>query len=287
MLASRDEVVMRSQVRWGALAFVLSCAGGDGEAGPGPGSSQTYTEAQAEAACADVARHLRSCGALSEGEYPCASEDFEARDACQFRCLTRASCAEVDEALCAGLPIERQDTALGRCADACVPKFTCRSGESIDERERCDELEDCEDGSDELDCDAYWCGRAIRCDREPQCDDGSDEEGCPEFTCTDGDTIPLDWKCDGSSDCAGEEDEAGCPPCLQLLDQDELCDGIDDCRDGEDEVGCMSFSCGDGEPIPASYRCDSEPDCADGSDELSCPEDAMVLCDGQPIAPLD
>lgn len=57
------------------------------------------------------------------------------------------------------------------------------------------------------------------------------------------------------------------------------CDGEPDCDDSSDEANCPTFRCADGTDIPASYKCDEESDCDDGSDELGCPQYATITCE--------
>lgn len=62
---------------------------------------------------------------------------------------------------------------------------------------------------------------------------------------------------------------------------DWRCDGEEDCDNGSDEAGCSgsgnTFTCGSGETVPESFECDQYPDCQDGSDEAGC---AQIQCGG-------
>ena len=72
-------------------------------------------------------------------------------------------------------------------ATACsIFQFTCNSGDCIPLFERCDNTEQCPDGSDEIECD---------CDPNTQ------------FECQDGSCIPRDWTCDDLIDCSDGIDE--------------------------------------------------------------------------------
>jgi len=78
------------------------------------------------------------------------------------------------------------------CAKACLwGDFVCRSNSKcIPKITRCDGVMDCDDNSDELNC---------QCIRR---DNG--------FECTDGECIYDAFQCDGENDCKDGSDEKGC-----------------------------------------------------------------------------
>uniref|UniRef100_UPI004038E811 SCO-spondin-like n=1 Tax=Callospermophilus lateralis TaxID=76772 RepID=UPI004038E811 len=146
--------------------------------------------------------------------------------------------------------LEGASSPLGSASPApsCGPlEFLCGSGECTPRGWRCDQEEDCADGSDELGCGGPCalhhapCARGPHCvspgelcDGVPQCPDGSDEgpdacEGlpapgrlnrtefpCPEYSCPNGDCLGFHLVCDGQPNCelAGEAglspEEQGC-----------------------------------------------------------------------------
>ncbi|XP_010214254.1 PREDICTED: MAM and LDL-receptor class A domain-containing protein 1 [Tinamus guttatus] len=113
---------------------------------------------------------------------------------------------------------------------------------------KCNEAEDCVDGSDEMNCPT----------KVPATESlGSCKE--TEFLCPSKGCIPSLLKCDGVPDCQLHEDEIGCP--------------MKDCSNGS--LLCTSTN----QCIPVSQRCDGIVDCADFSpDESSCSDCPEEYC---------
>ncbi|PAV62586.1 hypothetical protein WR25_26419 isoform C [Diploscapter pachys] len=154
--------------------------------------------------------------------------------------------------------------------------FLCVNRRCVSGLKRCNSIDDCGDGSDELDCAST-----------AQCAPGM-------FACGNGHCINQTRVCDGRNDCHDEavsdENSTTCPGlpidcrgvkikcpntniCIQPAD---LCDGYDDCgtKDDENKLFCMNQKCAQnyvrcpsGRCIPETWQCDGDADCPDAWDE--------------------
>jgi hypothetical protein len=162
---------------------------------------------------------LRECGLLADGAYAGCSNYSDAAEVCEQMCVTAAACADIEDYFCG--PGDLLLDCFGRCIGE-IP-VSCDDGESFPYLYRCDGLEDCLGGEDEIGCSA---GESIKCrnvdqriaaslvcNGTPDCSDSSDElPGCSAtFTCGDGETLAAVFACDGFVDCLdGSDEPSGC-----------------------------------------------------------------------------
>ncbi|KAH0549345.1 hypothetical protein KQX54_008464 [Cotesia glomerata] len=145
-------------------------------------------------------------------------------------------------------------------------QFECAALYCIPKEQRCDGVNHCSNGRDELNCDTHTPSYCLS----------------GQFRCNDGHCIDGSLHCDGRSDCSDRSDERNCPVTTCNSDQfrcadgtcvsiDKRCNNINDCRNGEDESQCgcgaTDFHCKDGQCIAYQLQCDGSNDCRDGSDE--------------------
>ncbi|XP_075232916.1 sortilin-related receptor-like [Lycorma delicatula] len=182
--------------------------------------------------------------------------------------------------------------------------FKCEDGTCIPLWWKCDDVKDCNDGSDEFGCE------------KPSEDKGQKSNNSStvllicqarQFQCNSGICIPDSWVCDGIKDCDKGEDEAHCSKKLECRpDQSKfrcrkdgscislslVCDGIKQCPDGSDELLCGTrappvspanpscsvgmFPCDGNHCLPLSQLCDGQTDCFDESDEKNCQNSTRI-----------
>ena len=111
---------------------------------------------------------------------------------------------------------------------------------------------------------------------QENCNDGSDELDCPncealgQFNCGGGTCIPKEKVCDQNYDCKNRQDESQCPGGGQ-----NQTESTNDCLNGNDEncPDCDAldqFECEIGRCVPHENVCDGMVDCQNGQDEADC-----------------
>ncbi|XP_033169646.1 basement membrane-specific heparan sulfate proteoglycan core protein isoform X23 [Drosophila mauritiana] len=150
-----------------------------------------------------------------------------------------------------------------------ILEFECDYSRCLPLEKKCDGYADCEDMSDELECQSY-----------------TDHCLESEFEC-DSYCLPRDQLCNGNPNCLDGSDERNCTFCREdaylcntgeCVADNQRCNGIADCADGSDERHCARIYCPpnklacNGTCVSRRIRCDGIRDCLDGYDEMYCPE---------------
>ncbi|XP_008323120.1 low-density lipoprotein receptor-related protein 2-like isoform X2 [Cynoglossus semilaevis] len=245
-----------------------------------------------------------SCVTKSPDVCP-AKDDFRCKDnnrcvAANLICDGSSHCEDgSDEDGCpTAVPLPQMLRKLLKCR---IGSKLCNDGtECVLFSHVCDGEKDCQDGSDELDCDAapttpeVVSSSTSTAPTLPACT--SPNLLCPtEKMC-----ISPNQLCDGRKDCPDGFDEKNCVKKCQnkseflckdrrsCVSRSLVCDGRSHCHDSSDEVDCPTVAapvaraqvlrcrlgstlCRSGtECVLFSHVCDGEVDCGDGSDEEGC-----------------
>ncbi|KAJ8026620.1 hypothetical protein HOLleu_31509 [Holothuria leucospilota] len=146
-------------------------------------------------------------------------------------------------------------------------QFQCGSGECLNVVFTCDFVPDCQDGSDEKECNITGSNS------------GESLTEClpSHFKCSDGTCIQASFFCDFKDDCEDRSDETDCeyPACevdeyqcdnKQCIPLEQRCNLLSECTDKSDEVDCATsqsnFQCYSGIWIPFQSFCDGYRDCS-------------------------
>ncbi|XP_072017393.1 uncharacterized protein [Amphiura filiformis] len=164
--------------------------------------------------------------------------------------------------------------------DYCLEGFICYDGlVCVKGSWRCDGIKDCNDGSDELDCDTitnsysfsfssnnvwwgFWSSLSSSSVSSSSSSYSSSDNCQDGFQCDDGlECIPGSWRCDDDTNCADGSDEENCD------NAGDTGHGVRVCH--EDEFGCITYLRAEYDCVPKTWLCDGEADCTDHRDEIN------------------
>ncbi|KAH8235981.1 hypothetical protein KR032_011790, partial [Drosophila birchii] len=159
---------------------------------------------------------------------------------------------------------DSENNPLNECE---ILEFECDFGQCLPLDKKCDGNMDCDDETDELDCQSY----TEHClENEFECDDYC---------------LPRDQLCNGIANCHDGRDERNCTFCRddaylcntgECIADTQRCNGKADCADGSDERHCERRLClpnqlaCNGTCVHRRIKCDGKIDCLDGYDEKYC-----------------
>lgn len=155
------------------------------------------------------------------------------------------------------------------CEDNCKDtQWMCTiSCACISKSERCNKIQNCDDGTDEYDCDN---NDDMVSKLQLSCEQTGDHVMCPKtYRC-----INKDWLCDGDDDCGDYSDETHCGESGKFIKyfEDTVFFILYDIFPLGSRVNCSEdqFECQNGFCLPKHWVCDGENDCKDFSDEGNC-----------------
>jgi len=171
-------------------------------------------------------------GLVCDKRPDCEDGSDEAVDCCASYCIT-ASGSEVCLADTGYNMTAVEEEDCRDCTIGGYPGFRCDNGQCIYRRKVCDGRAQCEDKSDEDDCDFHDClaedGSQVKVhkdllevktprefgDKCRRCDYNSHGDG---FRCDSGQCILSAWSCDGTEECedGSDEKQALCYPELEV-----------------------------------------------------------------------